>query len=143
MILSIDNDLEGDDVSLKKKITTALGAGLLAASLTAASPAVAAEVNAPQSISASTGATGVVAQANTTHSIYLSHAEVERMYTGMNDLGSLCSVAPIPYPVSIACAGLAPAQAIEQAYWQEKRVRVDYTSCGFNYCSSTSFHVVD
>ncbi|SDQ59887.1 hypothetical protein SAMN04487847_2018 [Microbacterium sp. cf332] len=123
-------------MSLTKKIATGLGAGLLAASVIVASPASASEAEAQQ-------ASAAVAPANTTHSLYVSHAEVERMYTGMNDLGSLCAVAPIPYPISIACAGFAPSQAIEQAYWQEKRVRVDYTSCGFNYCSSTSFHVVD
>ncbi|RKN67327.1 hypothetical protein D7252_06875 [Microbacterium sp. CGR2] len=78
----------------------------------------------------------------TTSSIYISKAEVRRMYSGLRNLGSLCSVVPIPWPLSISCAGLAPRTAIEQAYWQNKRVRVDYRSCGFNYCSSTSFYVV-
>lgn len=129
---------------LTKKVATGLGALALAASVLVSTPAVAAEVPAvtPASSSAAAAA-GVSTQSTTTTATYLSNAEVRRIYDGMKATGSLCSVAPIPWPVSIACAGFAPAEAIEQAYWQDKRVRVDYTSCGFNYCSYTTFHVVD
>jgi hypothetical protein len=78
----------------------------------------------------------------TTSSIYTSKAQVARIYKGMKAVGSLCAVIPLPYPLSAYWGGFAPAQAIEQAYWQGKRVRVDYISCGFNYCSYTEFHVV-
>lgn len=137
-------------MSLRMKFATGLGALLLAGSVIAGSPLAASatsggmsNVGVMQASGVGSAPTEISTQANTTTSIYISKAEVRRMYEGMKAAGSLCSVSPIPWPLSISCAGLAPARAIEQAYWQDKRVRVDYTTCGFNYCSSTSFHVVD
>lgn len=137
-------------MSLRMKFVTGLGAVLLAGSVIAGSPTTASAVSGgmpnvgvAQAPGVNAAPTGASTQATTTTSIYISKSEVRRMYEGMKAAGSLCSVSPIPWPLSISCAGLAPARAIEQAYWQEKRVRVDYTTCGFNYCSSTSFHVVN
>lgn len=78
----------------------------------------------------------------TTSTIYLSHATVVQMYKGMNNVSSICTVLPVPYWVGVACAGFPGKSAVEQAYWQNKRVKVTYHSCGFNYCSYNVFTAV-
>lgn len=79
----------------------------------------------------------------TTSTIYISKATVKQMYQGMNGIGNVCTVLPVPYWVGIACSGFPGRQAVEQAYWQNKRIKVSYVSCGFNYCSYNTFSVVN
>lgn len=79
----------------------------------------------------------------TTSTIYISKATVKQMYQGMNGIGNVCTVLPVPYWVGIACSGFPGRQAVEQAYWQNKRIKVSYVSCGFNYCSHNTFSVVN
>lgn len=78
----------------------------------------------------------------TTYVSYLSKAQVVTMYNGLKGLSSACSVAPIPWPASIACLGLAPAAQVEKAYWNKWRLKVTYYNCGFNYCSYTTYTAV-
>ncbi|MBT2495684.1 hypothetical protein J7E45_08690 [Microbacterium sp. ISL-59] len=78
----------------------------------------------------------------TTSVIYLSRAQVVSMYNGLKGLNGVCSAFPIPWPASIACAGLAPGAQIEKAYWQKLRIKVTYFNCGFNYCSYTTYTAV-
>lgn len=78
----------------------------------------------------------------TTHVSYLSKAQVVSMYNGLKGISSACSVAPIPWPASIACLGLAPAAQVEKAYWNKWRLKVTYYNCGFNYCSYTTYTAV-
>ncbi|MFE7196542.1 hypothetical protein [Microbacterium oxydans] len=78
----------------------------------------------------------------TTHVSYLSKAQVVSMYNGLKGISSACSVAPIPWPASIACLGLAPAAQVEKAYWNKWRLKVTYDTCGFNYCSYTTYTAV-
>lgn len=77
-----------------------------------------------------------------TYVSYLTKAQVVNMYNGLKGVSNACSLAPIPYPVSLACMGLAPAAQVEKAYWNKWRLKVTYTTCGFNYCSSTSYTAV-
>ncbi len=78
----------------------------------------------------------------TTSTVYIPHATVVKMYNGMNKIGDVCTILPVPYWVGIACAGFPGKSAVEQAYWQNKRVKVSYVSCGFNYCSYNTFTAV-
>lgn len=78
----------------------------------------------------------------TTSTIYLSHTTVVNMYNGMNNIDDICTIIPVSYWVGIACSGFPGAEAVEQAYWQNKRVKVTYHSCGFNYCSYNTFAAV-
>lgn len=78
----------------------------------------------------------------TTHVSYLSKAQVVNMYNGLKGFSSACSVFPIPYPINIACLGIAPAAQVEKAYWSKWRLKVTYYNCGFNYCSYTTYTAV-
>lgn len=78
----------------------------------------------------------------TTHVSYLSKAQVVTMYNGLKGISSACGAAPIPWPASIACLGLAPAAQVEKAYWNKWRLKVTYYNCGFNYCSYTKYTAV-
>ncbi len=77
-----------------------------------------------------------------TYVSYLTKAQVVNMYNGLKGVSNACSLLPIPYPASIACLGLAPAAQVEKAYWNKWRLKVTYRTCGFNYCSSTSYTAV-
>lgn len=77
-----------------------------------------------------------------TYVSYLSKAQVVSMYNGLKGVSNACSLAPIPYPISIACMGLAPAAQVEKAYWNKWRLKVTYYNCGFNYCSYTTYTAV-
>ncbi|MGO2643131.1 hypothetical protein [Brevibacterium aurantiacum] len=78
----------------------------------------------------------------TTHVSYLSKSQVVTMYNGLKGISNACSVAPIPWPASIACLGLAPTAQVEKAYWNKWRLKVTYYNCGFNYCSYTTYTAV-
>lgn len=80
----------------------------------------------------------------TPYDIYLSHATVVSMYNAINNIQGVCSLLPLPYWVGVACANGFPGKtAVTQAYWQNKRIKATYWSCGFNYCSYYTYAVVN
>lgn len=79
----------------------------------------------------------------TPYDIYLSHSTVVSMYNAINNIQGACSLLPLPYWVGVACANGFPGKtAVTQAYWQNKRIKATYWSCGFNYCSYYTYAVV-
>lgn len=84
-----------------------------------------------------------VSQAVTTTTFYYSRAQVENMWTAMNNIDNVCKILPLPYFYSLGCT--APAnlrEAISSAHYQQKRIRAVYYNCGFNYCSYYRYYVI-
>ena len=78
-----------------------------------------------------------------TYTYYYSRTVVREMFRNLSRLDDFCDALPLPYIGSLLCrvdSGLM--SAIRQAYYQGKRVKGVYYSCGVNYCSYTRYYVV-
>lgn len=74
---------------------------------------------------------------------YWSKQQVKDRYNNMQRIDQICTIIPLSWAASIMC-GVPPAlaDAILQAYYQNKRIKAVFYNCGFNYCSYYKYYVV-
>lgn len=75
--------------------------------------------------------------------IWYSRAAVEEMWRAKNNINNVCRVLPLSFFASLGCS--APgnlADALDQAHYQQKRIKALYYQCiGATYCSYYTYTV--
>lgn len=73
-----------------------------------------------------------------------SRADVERMWSTYQAMGTICNLVPgLNYMASLLCPGGARLRdAVTSAHYQQKRVRATFNNCGFTYCNSYDYVVI-
>jgi hypothetical protein len=74
---------------------------------------------------------------------YYSRAEVEQMYSTLQNIGTACRVVPLPYYAAVACAAPpALADAVSAAHYRKERIKAVFHDCGYDWCDSYTYTVI-